>query len=215
MKTFVNGYYLFSVWAMRLAYLNLLWIAFTLIGLILFGIMPATAAMFSVVRKWVLEEQDIPVVKTFWRSYKKEFMQANAVGLILAVIGYLLIIGFQILRAQESITYFIASYGVVALMLLFCIIFLYIFPLFAHFNLKRLQYFRWSIMIGVIHPLLTIFLVITLIIMHVVTFYAFPAMLFFFGGSVSAYITMWGVSRTFGKYEKPREDVIHDANNWA
>ncbi|WP_084028990.1 YesL family protein [Bacillus sp. J33] len=62
---------------MRLVYLNLLWIAFSLLGIVLFGFFPATAAMFSVVRKWIMGETDVRVFKEFWQTYRKEFWKAN------------------------------------------------------------------------------------------------------------------------------------------
>ncbi len=65
MSGFIDGYYRFAVWVTKFAYLNLLWIAFSLLGLGLFGLFPATAAMFAVVRKWINGEKDIPVFHVF------------------------------------------------------------------------------------------------------------------------------------------------------
>lgn len=201
MNSFVNGYYQFAVWAMRLAYLNILWFVFTLVGLFFFGLMPATAGMFAVVRKWVSGDTDIPVFKTFWKSYRQEFLKANLLGYILAGIGYLLYIELQILRAQENMVYFVASYGVIALFIVLLIVLLYSFPIFVHFNISTLQNIKWAFVIGVIHPILTISLIAILLFVHYVTFITIPALLFFFGGSVTAFILTWGASKTFTKYE--------------
>ncbi|GAF20232.1 hypothetical protein JCM19046_4941 [Bacillus sp. JCM 19046] len=57
--------YTWSDWAMRMAYLNIIWLLFTAIGLFLFGFMPATVALFTLVRKQLLK-QDVPVFKTFF-----------------------------------------------------------------------------------------------------------------------------------------------------
>lgn len=46
---------------------------FTLLGLGVFGIMPATAALFAVMRKWIQGQDNVPVLKTFWQEYKGEF----------------------------------------------------------------------------------------------------------------------------------------------
>lgn len=74
---FVGVLYRTSEWIMRLVYLNLLWIAFSLLGIVLFGFFPATAAMFSVVRKWIMGETDVRVFKEFWQTYRKEFWKSN------------------------------------------------------------------------------------------------------------------------------------------
>ncbi|WP_449538164.1 YesL family protein [Ferdinandcohnia sp. Marseille-Q9671] len=202
MNSLVSGYYRLCVWITRFAYLNLLWVTFTLLGFIIFGFMPATVALFAVVRKWTLGEKDVEVSKVFCKAYKEGFIKSNIIGLCLFVIGYLLTIEFQILRSQDSLPYFIASYGVIALFLMYFIILLYIFPLFVHFNLRIKQYFKWSFVIGIVHPILTIFLLAVIISSTYLVFTFIPVLLFFFGGSVIAYVVMWGSVKTFPKYEK-------------
>ncbi|WP_080875258.1 YesL family protein [Oceanobacillus timonensis] len=202
MNGFVAGYYRFAVWITRFAYLNLLWIAFSLLGLGLLGFFPATAAMFAVVRKWVHGEKDIPVFQVFWKSYKKEFLKINVLGYMLAGTGYLMTMEFQILRTQEHIAYTMASFAVVGLFLLLAVIALYLFPLFAHFQLRPLDYIKWALLIGIGHPLLTVFLLGIVIALIYLSLMTIPAVLFFFGGSVIAYILMWGVDLTFAKMEE-------------
>lgn len=201
MHGFVKGYYTFSVWAMRLAYLNMLWVFFSLIGLIIFGVMPATTAMFVVVRKWMMEDEDIPIFATFWDAYRENFLKTNGLGLLLFIIGYILVMEFQILRLQESIGYFIVSYGVLALFVLYAIVLTYFFPIYVHFNLKTIDYIKWPFIIGIVHPILTIFLIFGIVVAIYFIFMTIPAILFFFGGSVTAYFIMWGASKTFEKYE--------------
>src|SRR5699024_10685272 len=116
MHGFVAGYYKGCVWVTRLAYVNFLWVTFIILGLGIFGLMPATTAMFGVVRKWEMKEE-IKVFPTFWKLYKQEFVKANVMGVILFLIGYLLVMEFQILRTQDSIIYYIVSFGVLAIFL--------------------------------------------------------------------------------------------------
>src|SRR5690625_1995366 len=54
----------------KFAYVNILWFVFTLLSLIIFGFMPATVALFSVTRKWVMGDMDVPVFSTFWGTYR-------------------------------------------------------------------------------------------------------------------------------------------------
>lgn len=201
MHGFVSGYYKFATWATRLAYLNILWVFFTIIGLAIFGLMPATAAMFAVVRKWVMGEPDIPIFKTFWNSYRKEFLPANGLGLILFLIGYFLVIQFNILFFQKSIVYKMASFGIVALFILYTIVITYLFPIFVHFNLKMIDYLKWPFIIGIIHPILTVLMIVGISAITYIIFMTIPALLFFFGGSTIAYLLMLGASQTFKKYE--------------
>ncbi|MDY0409152.1 YesL family protein [Paracerasibacillus soli] len=158
--------------------------------------------MFAVVRKWTNKETDIPIFQTFWHAFRKEFVKSNVLGYILLIIGYLLTIEFQILRSQEHVTYLIASYGVIGLFLMYAIILLYVFPMFSHFHLKITGYIKWAFMVGFGHPILTIFLLGITIAIQYFAFATIPILLFFFGGSVTAYILMWGTSLVIYKYEK-------------
>lgn len=209
MKGFVGGYYKFCLWAMRFAYVNILWIVFSIAGLLLFGFLPATAAMFAVVRKWVLKEDDIPIFATFWKAFRREFIKANVMGYILFAIGYVLSIELHVLQEQENIVYLIASFGIVALLLIYGIVVLYFFPIFVHFNLKAYHYFKWPFVIGVIHPILTICLAVFVLVVIYLTYTLIPALLIFFGGSITAYILMWGVSKTFPKYEQKTQELMN------
>lgn len=205
MTSFVQRYYRVSEWIMRFAYVNFLWIVFTLIGLGIFGLMPATTAMFAVLRKWNMHEEDIQVFSLFWDTYKKEFIKSNVFGVFLFGTGYLLIIAYRILHSSEQPIYFLASYGVVALMLLYSIVVIYFFPIFVHFNLKVNDYIKWPFIIGIIHPILTIAMIAGIAILFYLTYSILPALLIFFGGSIPAYMLMKGAAQTFFKYEQQTE----------
>ena len=72
-----------------LAVLQLMWIGLTLFGLVLFGITPATVAMFTTLRKRLQGEDDLKLlVKTYWKTYKIEFISSNKIGIIILSIGY-------------------------------------------------------------------------------------------------------------------------------
>lgn len=201
MNSIVNGYYQFCLWTMRFAYVNLLWIMFSIFGLIVFGFMPATVAMFVVIRKWIRKENEIAIFQTFWKSFRSEFIKSNLLGFILFFIGYVLSLELSILRAQDNIAYQIASFGVIAIFILYFIILLYFFPIFVHFKLKTLQYIKWPFIVGLIHPILTVFLIVVVFLINYITFKTIPGLLFFFGGSITAFILMWGVSKTFSRLE--------------
>lgn len=208
MSGFISGYYQFSIWTMRLAYLNVCWVVFTLLGLGIFGFMPATTAMFAIVRKWHNGETDIPVFSTFWETYRTEFLKTNAIGLVLLVVGYVLIVELHILRAQESMVYYIVSFVVLTTLALYVVVLTYFFPIFVHFNLKTIDYLKWPFIIGIIHPILTVFMLGVIGGAYYLIWISIPALFFFFGGSVSAFFIMWAASKTFSKYETQTQKVV-------
>ena len=60
-----SNFYRAAEWISRLFLLNILWVVFTIVGLGIFGFGPATAAMFAIVRKWIITPQeDFPLFKT-------------------------------------------------------------------------------------------------------------------------------------------------------
>ena len=85
MEGFMRGVYSVSEWVMKFTYVNILWITFSILGLFVLGLFPATTAMFAVIRKWVLKLPDIPTFKTFTSAYKKEFLKSNVIGLMFSL----------------------------------------------------------------------------------------------------------------------------------
>ncbi|WP_229720136.1 YesL family protein [Oceanobacillus neutriphilus] len=201
MAEVARGYYIFAIWITRLAYLNILWVLFTIAGLLFFGIMPATVAMFAIVRKWQRGEDELPIFTTFWEVYRKEFWKANSIGIILFLFGYFFSIQFQILGAQSALVYQMAQFSIVIVFALLAMLVIYLFPIYVHFDLKAMQYLKWPLIISIVHPILTVFLLACIGLAGYFIFQIFPAVLFFFGGSLSAYFITWGVSKTFAKYE--------------
>jgi uncharacterized membrane protein YesL len=204
-KVFIESYYDLCVWITKFAYLNILWFLFTFIGLGIFGIMPATAAMFAVVRKWASGEKEIRVYRVFLKIYRQEFLKSNLVGYTVLLIGYGLFMELQILRAQESLFYSIVSFGVLGLFLMYFIMAIYLFPIFVHFQLRTFQYIKWAFIIGATHPILTITLAGGLGIIHFIIFSKLPALFLVFGMSSSAFILMWGALKVFPKIETKEE----------
>lgn len=190
-----NGLYRFCEWVMRLAYLNVLWVSFSIAGLVVFGIMPATAATFSVTRKWVTGNTDIPIFRTFWKAYKKEFLRINIIGCILSVIAAVFYFDFVILgvfQGQMSIMKLIFM----SLLFVYGVIVLFIFPVYAHYNIPLLHTFKYALIIGFSRPLHTLGMaagalgVTYLILLHV-TF------IVFFSGSVFCLIVTWFAVKAF------------------
>lgn len=205
-KGFMLGFYRFSEWVMRLAYVNLLWILFILVGGIILGFGPSTVAMFAVTRKWVMGEVDIPVYKTFWNSYKTEFKKANVLMILLLLIGYVLYLDLKFFQGQEGIIYVLISYIMLGLMFLYVVITMYIFPIFVHYELKLFQYFRNAFLFSLMHPFLTIIMGVFCLTIYYLLIYV-PGLIPFFGGGLFSLGLMWLSYRSFISFETTRNIV--------
>jgi uncharacterized membrane protein YesL len=187
----------------ELAYINLLWIFFTLVGLIAFGIFPATAAMFAVVRKLIRDEKKFKILPTFWTLFRTDFLKTNGFGLIFLVIGYFFYFDFYFLQLNSGELQFL--FPVLIFLLISCIItLLFFFQVYAHFNLKFFQYLKQSFLIAITSPIevLTIgalaggiYFIATL----------FPGITPLYTGSVFAYVATLISFRSFARIEKRKE----------
>jgi len=192
-----GGIYRGSEWIMRLAYLNILWIAFTLVGLVVFGLFPATVSMFAVTRKWVMGDTEIPIFKTFWESYKTEFKQANIVGYIILIIGFFLYFDLRFAQSQENFFgYF--RYFFLGLILFYLVTTLYLFPVFTHYKLKTLAYIKHAFIFAIGRPLSSLIMIVSSVAVSYLMLFI-PGLIPFYSGSVMSLIIMWAASLSFPK----------------
>ncbi|QGH36562.1 DUF624 domain-containing protein [Gracilibacillus salitolerans] len=203
-----GGFYRISVWVTRFAWLNILWIAFTLLGLILFGIMPATIAMFAVARKWVLKEYDTPVFETFFKEYKYNFLRANLFGLIIYIIGYFLSVFLKYTGLMNSSNLYPVLFGIFVLAaFLYVMLVLYIAPVYVHYQLRFWQYIRYAVSIGAVNLHYSICAITVLAGIYFASL-KFPGITLFFSFSVSAYATMFIVHIGFRQLLKKQQEQI-------
>lgn len=174
----------------NLAWLNTLWILFTVLGLGIFGWAPATAAMLSVIRKQSSSDAKFPVFKEFFANYKKSFIQANIIGLILILgIGSLFLSISTLLYLEQWIMIILGTVFFMVL-ILFGIVALFIFPVFTHYNTSFSNYFRYALYIGLSHLPRALLITLSLVI-AVALFVVFPNLLLFFAVSAPAKCVMY------------------------
>ncbi|WP_112179981.1 MULTISPECIES: YesL family protein [Paraliobacillus] len=211
LKGLWGAFYRMSVIISRLAYLNLLWIVATILGLVVFGIMPATISMFTVVRKWILKEDDIPIFQTFIFTYKKEFLKTNWIMAIIVILGSLLFIDIRFTGFMRDSGYYNIFLGILFIAsFLYLILVVFIAPVYVHYNLSIRRYITYSIMIGATNILYTIAILIALSSIYYSSMKV-PGITLFFSFSVSAYITMYFANLSFNNLIKKQRSQI-DSN---
>lgn len=188
-------------WIAKIVIVNLVWLLFTVAGLILFGIMPATVALFTVVRKWTVSETDIPIFKTFFQTYKKEFLPANLYGFFLVAAGFFLYYDLKLVLSIGGM--FLAVLGVPLLIITcsYLLILLYFFPVYVHFELKFLHYFKYAFFIGLLN-LPTTILIVTALLFFCMVISFLPGFIPFFSMSVISIIIMFGAATAFKRIAK-------------
>ncbi|MCT2537028.1 YesL family protein [Aquibacillus koreensis] len=157
-----KGMYRILEWIMWIAYVNLLWFGFSLLGLIVLGIFPATVAMYTVWRD-LLIGKPVKFFNTFLHTFKSEFFKANLIGFVLLIVGYILYLDLQFLPNVTGAMSYVLRIGLIFVGILYIIALLYIFPVYVHFDLKFRSYFKQAILIGVFSPIMTIAMVVGLV----------------------------------------------------
>ncbi|BDG43631.1 YesL family protein [Saccharococcus caldoxylosilyticus] len=201
-------------WITRLAYVNILWGLFTLVGAIFLGVAPATVALFTVVRKWLLfSDNDVPIFKTFFNTYKKEFLRANKIGLFIGLVSYILYIDFLYIANVREAFQLAFSVFLFVILVFYAITLLYIFPIYVHYELRFLQYIKYSFFIGMANPLMTLTMFLSIILLTVLFIYI-PGLIPFFSVSLVSVVLMWCALRGFRKIEE-KQNAIHRSNSKA
>lgn len=199
----IGGFYKLCDWIMKLAFVNLLWIIFSILGLLILGFFPATVAMFVIVRKLLMGNMDIPIFKTFWESYKAEFVKSNVLGLIVSILGYFLYVDINLLKhSSEIINLF--YYPAILICLGFLLTICYVFPTFVHFDLKIYQVLKVAFIIMLMNPISTIIMIIGITAIYLLMT-TIPGLIPLFGGSALAFIIMWSSFFAFTRIRRMEE----------
>ena len=176
-------------WIMRLAAVNALWFLYTLKGLIILGLFPATLSAMKIFRKWKLGDFDFPIWKTFKQEYHAEFGKSNAIGWILTMAGIVLSLNYLAIQSMGSVS--ILSHVAFYLLIFFYLtLVIWSFPQLAHYDGKISHFFKNAIIIGFgrIH-----YTIAVLVYVYAVLYISlkFPGLLPFFTISAIALGWIW------------------------
>lgn len=207
----MNAINTFLDWVMRIAILNVLWIVFTILGLGFLGLFPATSATFTIARKWITGETDIPVIKTFWKNYKKDFIQSNLLGYTLSVFAYILYLDFVFLTVSPSNFVHYLTIPFIIISVIFVLAALYAFPVFVYYDMKLFQVLKSALFIMALNPIQTLIMVIGSLGVVVILWF-FQGLAIFFGPSVLALVIMMPAYRAFQKVHEKNTLILENNN---
>lgn len=184
-RGFYSGLFELFEWITSLAYLNILWLAFTILGVGFLGIFPSTIAMFSVTRKWVQGEGDRSIFKLFWSTYRKEFLKSQVYGYFLVLIGVWLVFDLKFFLHQQGTAFLILRVISLALLIVYLLVLFYLFPMYVHFQMKFYQYLKYAFTIGFAYPLYTLLIAIGIFVLGYFSF-KFTGVIAVWSGSLLA-----------------------------
>jgi uncharacterized membrane protein YesL len=186
-------------WIMHFMYLNILWLAFTIIGGVILGFFPASIAMVTVTRKWVAGERDISIFQIFWLSYRKHFWKKQQLGLTLMVIALILYFSINFYLLQDEFYFGIAYYVSLLLIIIYSMTILYIFPLIAgSFDSQVFKCLKIAFTMAITHILHSITTIVGIFVI-ISLFFLLPKLILFFCGSSIAFWLSWQSQQLFNK----------------
>ncbi|MGX7132704.1 YesL family protein [Enterococcus songbeiensis] len=168
---------------LKVAYLNLLWLVFTLLGLFFFGIGPATYAMMKYYDRWLRLKEALPVTKSFWRFYKERFRQSVAISWI-----YLVLFGILWVNLFSLTQWYLQAANVVILVVvLFSLT--HVFTVMAATSFKKIwEVLRGAALLGLGYLHYTIISWTVILGGYVLLARTAPAVVFLFGVGGAGFI---------------------------
>lgn len=204
--TFSNIIYQFCNWFYRLAVLNILWIFFTLAGLILFGFFPATTALLATLRQF-LRQNNPSLVKTFWHYYKKDFLASNKLGLVIGVFGILIYINITFLHSTNHSLADLLYYPMIVLSCLYFLTICYLLSSLVEFDNSVKDHVKNSILIMIYNPLPSLFIIFGFGAVYFANVFI-SGLSFFFSASLLALVILSSTHIAYRKIEKANNNNL-------
>lgn len=196
--TFWDGFYSFGVKLLKIIYLNFLWLFFSAIGLFVFGIFPATIALFTIIRQLHLDIEK-PITRTFWEVYKTEWLRGNGYAGISYIIVLILAIDFYAIYMVDSLSFLLIPTFIIAF-LIFGTLFFF-FPVYVHFDLAFLAIIKQAFLFTITSPFTVILNALSIVLIYGI-FNIMPGAIPLFAGSVLSWFVMKFSLRSFKKIEQ-------------
>lgn len=166
--------------------LNVMWFAGCVLGGVIFGWAPSTVALLAVIRNKIMKKEYYGVVRSFWATYKKEFIKSNALGIVCMLFLVIVSINKINFDSQPEGIFTILSVISTVVRVLICGIILYMFPLYVHYNMDLKEYFIRALNLLIVKPFVTICIVLWTLLVYVIIM-KIPGLIAIFGVSVYFY----------------------------
>ncbi|WP_324643051.1 YesL family protein [Pseudarthrobacter sp. LT1] len=193
--TFSARAYSFFDTLVWIAGLNLLWIAFTLLGFGIFGAGPATAAAQIAVRKRAAGNA-VPLLREFASAYFRNFVRANALAFPVMAIAAALVLNWNYFSGGRGVLAQFMAGGILVAAIFLAGAVCYVFPMYARYELTLPQYLLMSSRFAVRHLAGTVIL----LFVSAAVLYAsscLPGLVPFFSIGAWLYLTGWLCDRFF------------------
>lgn len=185
-----NALYRLMDWMVKLAYLNLLWIFFTCLGAVFLGWVPATKAMYSILRRWTRKQETFNVAASFWKEYKKEWSSDILASFLFLILGMLLAIDLKFFLAGYSAMHTLGKLFTIQLITVAIVLGMNYVSSSYPDEWSLLQKLKDGLIRGATSPFKTLLVIMTSILSILLLFLIHPGLVVLFGGSLLALLNL-------------------------
>lgn len=206
MDAITSGIYAGFDWFIRIVKLNLLWLFSCIAGVFIFSMFPATRAAFVVTNEWTKGNTDISVWGTFKTSFKSNYWKSQAMGYLLGLMFFILIIDIRLFLSFESNIIWNFLVVVFSIFLFFLLVVsFYVFQMVVDYELSIKDTLKTAFFTGFSYPHWTIINLLGVLTLTYMTVIYPVSLLFLSGGVIFLWITCMNQivkSKIERKYEK-------------
>ncbi|MFS0821519.1 YesL family protein [Bacillus sp. 1P02SD] len=193
---FLNSrFYSIAEVATNFFFLNILWLVMCIPIVTIF---PATAAMFGVIRNWMVNK-DTSVFRAFFTFFKENFKQSFIIGILWMLYIGVFYIDLFVLQQMDELIKTIFMSILLAIGLILAVITIHVFPIMVHFSLSFTGLVKNSLFFSLLYLPTSLLILVTVGAM-IGILYIFPITLLFIF-SVSAYAVYFLCHKNFLKVE--------------
>lgn len=176
-------------------------IPFLIVCLLIF--FPSTTAMFSMVRKWTMNEKDIPFFRSFFKYFKNNYIQSIIAGIIIELIWVVFIADYHYVTEYFSALTFLFIILTVYLLM----ISLFFLANIVHYEITAFAAFKNAAIMVITNPISSFSLgAFSLFLIYFSLSFA-NFLIPFFTGVIVVFVTFTGYYRIYLKIEQLKQET--------
>ncbi|MDZ7835078.1 MAG: DUF624 domain-containing protein [Alkalibacterium sp.] len=192
-------------WLTTLAYLNLLWLGFSLLGLIFFGVGPATFAVHSLVKTKLRQGDLSHVFDKFKTEFRNHLKDGNIYFWIMAAVTLFIYVDMRVVQAlpQSPVIQFFVIPALLILSALVLVVATFTLGIYFEFGDSLMKSVKDGFWLSLISPVAGLVIVHAFLI-GILIFAYVPALMLFYSLSFYAFITQWIMAKTFRRIKRKK-----------
>lgn len=180
--------------------LNGLWLLFTLLGGVVFGVVPATIALYACIRQQIRNETENHLYQMFKNYYVENFRRSILFSMVFAVV-VAFFLGETIILTNIGSGNLLLEIAIKVTRLLIILSVAMFFPIFAHFDVRGIKTVVQPLIFLLICPFEVIYMGLVFLVVSLL-FAVSPFLILFIGISLPAYGMSVIMLKKFARLEK-------------